>query len=64
MFKPNLDQLNEFLDLIYYECPSDVYGELSEISCTKSSSCYDCWRYTLLKHQKDLLKNKNDCKEV
>lgn len=29
MFKPNLEQVEDFLELLAYECPEEVYGELA-----------------------------------
>ena len=41
MFKPNLDQVEDFLELIAYECPEEVYGELANFQpdCHNVNSC-------------------------
>lgn len=63
MFKPNLDQLEDFLELISYECPEEVYGELAEFQpdCDGCTSCYECWFAAVSKYQiEESLKSMND----
>ena len=63
MFKPNLDQLEDFLQLIAYECPEDVYGELAnfQLDCHSANNCYDCWFAAVSKYQiEESLKSMND----
>ena len=52
MFKPNLEQVEDFLELIAYECPEEVYGELANFQpdCHSVDSCYDCWRTAVLRY--------------
>ena len=33
MFKPDLNQLEDFLELIAYECPGEMYEELAKFQC-------------------------------
>ena len=63
MFKPNLEQVEDFLELIAYECPEDVYGELAKFQpdCHDVKSCYDCWYNTVYRYQvEESLKSMND----
>ena len=63
MFKPNLDKVEDFLELIAYECPEEVYGELANFQpdCHSVDSCYDCWRTAVLRYQvEQSLKSMND----
>ena len=63
MFKPNLYQVEDFLELIAYECPEEVYGELANFQpdCHSVDSCYDCWCTTVLRYQvEQSLKSMND----
>lgn len=63
MFKPNLDQLEDFLELIAYECPKEVYGELAEFQpdCDDCTSCYECWFAAVSEYQiEESLKSMND----
>lgn len=63
MFKPNLDQLEDFLELIDFECPEEVYGELANFQpgCDDCTSCYECWYTTSRRYQvEQSLKSMND----
>lgn len=63
MFKPNLDQLEDFLELIDFECPEEVYGELANFQsdCHSVDRCYDCWYNAVHKYQvEQSLKSMND----
>lgn len=63
MFKPNLDQLEDFLELIAYECPADIYEELAnfQLDCDRCTSCYECWFAAVSKYQiEESLKSMND----
>lgn len=66
MFKPNLDQLKNFLDLVDFGCPWEMYEELGEFQCDchDADSCFDCWKTTLCMYQKEVsLKSMNDEEE-
>lgn len=63
MFKPNLDQLEDVLDLIYFKCPEEVYGELANVQsdCHCVDRCYDCWCKAVNRYQAEQsLKSMND----
>lgn len=63
MFKPNLDQLEDVLDLIYFKCPEEVYGELANFQsdCHCVDRCYDCWCKAVNRYQEEQsLKSMND----
>ena len=66
MFKPDLNQLEDFLELIACDCPEEVYRELANFQpgCRYVDSCYDCWRNTVSKYQEEVsLKSMNDEEE-
>lgn len=63
MFKPDLDQLEDVLNMVAYECPEEMYGELSEFQCDchDVSNCYNCWYNTIYRYQvEQSLKSMND----
>lgn len=63
MFKPDLNQLEDFLELIDLECPKDVYGELAKFQpdCDDCTNCYECWYTAVRKYQiEESLKSMND----
>lgn len=66
MFKPNLDQLDNFLDIVVFECPGEMYGELDEFQCDcqEVDNCFDCWRTALCRYQEEVsLESMNDEEE-
>lgn len=63
MFKPNLDQLEDFFELIDFECPEEVYRELANFQsdCHSVDTCYDCWCNAVRRYQiEESLKSMND----
>lgn len=63
MFKPSIDQMEDFLNMVAYECPKRLYGELSEFQCDCEdvSNCYNCWYNTVYRYQvEQSLKSMND----
>ena len=63
MFKPDLNQLEDFLELTAYACPEEVYRELANFQpgCRNVDSCYDCWRTAVHRYQEEVrLKSMND----
>lgn len=66
MFKPDLNQLEDFLELTAYACPEEVYRELANFQpcCRNVDSCYDCWRNAVRGYQEEVsLKSMNDEEE-
>ena len=63
MFKPSIDQLEDFLELVAYECPEEVHKKLAKFqpSCHDVNNCYDCWYNTVYRYQvEQSLKSMND----
>lgn len=63
MFKFNLDQLEDFLDLVHFECPEERYEELAnfQLDCHSVDSCYECWYQAVQRYQvEQSLKSMND----
>lgn len=66
MFKPDLNQLEDFLELIAYECPGEMYEELAKFQCDchHVDTCFDCWRSAVYGYQEEVsLKSMNDEEE-
>lgn len=66
MFKPDLNQLENFLDLVVFECPGEMYGELAKFQCDchDVDNCFDCWNATFCRYQEEVsLKSMNDEEE-
>ena len=66
MFKPDLNQLEDFLELIACDCPEEVYRELANFQpgCRNVDRCYDCWCTAVRKYQEEVsLKSMNDEEE-
>lgn len=64
MFKPNLNQVGDVLNMALYTCPKEVYKEdLSGIhcNCSKMSNCFECWLHIVSSYQSEQsLKSMND----
>lgn len=66
MSRMSLDKIEEFLDMIAYSCPEEVYKRLAKFqpSCHDVVNCYDCWCRTLYRYQTEqslkIMKNEED----
>lgn len=62
MFKPDLNQLEDFLELIAYACPEEVYRGLANFQpgCRYVDSCYDCCIGKQKSHKNSVWKYKED----
>lgn len=66
MFKPSVDQIDDFLQMISCECPEEVHKKLAKFqpSCCDVDNCYDCWRTAVHRYQvEQSLKSMNDEEE-
>ena len=63
MFKPSIDQLEDFLELVAYGCPEETYKQLAKVqpSCRDVENCYNCWYNAVYRYQvEQSLKSMND----
>lgn len=63
MNKMNLNDVDDILNMVLYECPYEMFGELSsfQCDCEKFDSCFECWHYIVTTYQNEqLLKSAND----
>ena len=61
MNKPKLNEIEDILDFLNYNCPSEVYDELIDCDCLKVDDCCECWVRSIYQYKKELsLKNKTD----
>lgn len=63
MFKPSIDQLEDFLELVAYGCPEETYKQLAKFqpSCRDVENCYNCWYNAVYRYQvEQSLKSMND----
>ena len=63
MRKFSLDNIDDVLTLVDYECPERVFEELTDFQCEceKFDNCFDCWYRTVSAYQyEQSLKSMND----
>lgn len=63
MFKPSIDQIEDFLEMVNFSCPEEVHKKLAKFqpSCHDVDTCYDCWDTTVTRYQiEESLKSMND----
>lgn len=59
----SIDQIENVLDMIEYECPSETFSELYEFEyeCKKFANCFECWLHVVRCYQNEqMLKSMND----
>lgn len=63
MNKLSIDEIEDFLCMVEFKCPEDMFEELSEFQCDCEimDNCFDCWYRTVCRFLNDQsLKSMND----